>query len=103
MRALVALELLQGCAVVHDDVMDRSTTRRGRPAVHVRFAARHQRARTGAEVDRGRKRETVNGHGVPRSRHCTRTQRSSMLSAGHCTACTFFAIAQVSVRRYSGM
>ncbi|WNV88278.1 polyprenyl synthetase family protein [Umezawaea sp. Da 62-37] len=44
-RALVALELLQGCAVVHDDVMDRSTTRRGRPAAHVRFAAHHQRAR----------------------------------------------------------
>ena len=31
-----------------------------------------------------------------------RTQRSSSVSLGHCTADTFFAIAQVSVRRYSG-
>ncbi|MEO6087891.1 MAG: polyprenyl synthetase family protein [Umezawaea sp.] len=48
-RALVALELLQGCALVHDDVMDRSTTRRGRPAAHVAFATRHQRARWAGE------------------------------------------------------
>ncbi|ACU37689.1 MULTISPECIES: polyprenyl synthetase family protein [Actinosynnema] len=44
-RALVALELLQVCALVHDDVMDRSTTRRGRAAAHVAFAARHRRLR----------------------------------------------------------
>jgi geranylgeranyl diphosphate synthase type I len=44
-RALVALELLQCCALVHDDVMDRSATRRGRPAVHEEFAARHRRRR----------------------------------------------------------
>ncbi|GAA3462671.1 polyprenyl synthetase family protein [Saccharothrix longispora] len=44
-RALIALELLQGCALVHDDVMDRSATRRGRPAAHVAFAARHHRGR----------------------------------------------------------
>ena len=42
-RALISLELLQCCALVHDDVMDRSTTRRGGPAVHVVFANRHQR------------------------------------------------------------
>ncbi|XVV00433.1 polyprenyl synthetase family protein [Actinosynnema sp. CA-248983] len=42
-RALIALELLQGCALVHDDVMDRSTTRRGRPTAHRAFAARHLR------------------------------------------------------------
>jgi geranylgeranyl diphosphate synthase type I len=48
-RALIALELLQGCALVHDDVMDRSTTRRGRPAAHVVFATRHQRARWAGE------------------------------------------------------
>jgi geranylgeranyl diphosphate synthase, type I len=44
-RALVSLELLQCCALVHDDVMDRSATRRGRPAVHEAFAARHRRSR----------------------------------------------------------
>ncbi|MCE7000947.1 polyprenyl synthetase family protein [Saccharothrix sp. S26] len=44
-RALVSLELLQCCALVHDDVMDRSATRRGRQAVHEVFAARHRRHR----------------------------------------------------------
>jgi geranylgeranyl diphosphate synthase type I len=45
-EALVAaassLELLQACALVHDDVIDRSATRRGQPAVHERFAAHHR-------------------------------------------------------------
>lgn len=31
-----------------------------------------------------------------------RTQRSASTSSGHCTAFTFFCIAQLSVRRYSG-
>ncbi|ANZ40174.1 geranylgeranyl pyrophosphate synthase [Lentzea guizhouensis] len=44
-RALVALELLQCCALVHDDVMDRSTVRRGRPTVHEVFMMRHRRSR----------------------------------------------------------
>jgi geranylgeranyl diphosphate synthase, type I len=43
MRALVALELLQACALVHDDVMDRATTRRGRPTSRHTFATRHRR------------------------------------------------------------
>ncbi|MEI2726712.1 MAG: polyprenyl synthetase family protein [Verrucomicrobiota bacterium] len=33
-----ALELLQACALIHDDVMDGSDTRRGMPAAHRRFA-----------------------------------------------------------------
>jgi geranylgeranyl diphosphate synthase type I len=41
-RAAASLELLQACALVHDDVIDRSATRRGRPAVHERFAALHR-------------------------------------------------------------
>lgn len=40
--AAAALELLQASALIHDDVMDASDTRRGRPAVHRQFAARHQ-------------------------------------------------------------
>ncbi|GGK70247.1 geranylgeranyl pyrophosphate synthase [Mangrovihabitans endophyticus] len=39
--ALSALELVQASALIHDDLMDRSDTRRGEPAVHRRFAAQH--------------------------------------------------------------
>jgi geranylgeranyl diphosphate synthase type I len=42
-RAAASLELLHACALVHDDVMDSSDTRRGQPAAHVRFAAEHSR------------------------------------------------------------
>ncbi|MCW0213253.1 MAG: polyprenyl synthetase family protein [Pseudonocardia sp.] len=41
LRALSALELVQASALVHDDLMDASATRRGSPTVHVAFAARH--------------------------------------------------------------
>ena len=43
-RAAAGLELLQTCALVHDDVIDGSDTRRGAPAVHRRFAAMHRAA-----------------------------------------------------------
>jgi geranylgeranyl diphosphate synthase type I len=42
LRGAAALELLQACALVHDDVIDGSDTRRGAPAVHRRFAALHR-------------------------------------------------------------
>jgi geranylgeranyl diphosphate synthase type I len=41
-QASASLELLQACALIHDDVMDGSDTRRGQPSVHRRFAALHR-------------------------------------------------------------
>lgn len=41
-QAATALEFLQACALIHDDVMDGSETRRGLPAVHHRFANQHR-------------------------------------------------------------
>ncbi|NDZ75090.1 polyprenyl synthetase family protein [Streptomyces sp. SID10362] len=41
LRTGAALELLQACALVHDDVMDGSVQRRGAPALHVDLARRH--------------------------------------------------------------
>ncbi|WP_250030871.1 polyprenyl synthetase family protein [Paractinoplanes maris] len=42
--AVSALELVQASALIHDDLMDRSDTRRGEPSVHRRFEARHTEA-----------------------------------------------------------
>ncbi|GAB3668836.1 polyprenyl synthetase family protein [Actinocorallia lasiicapitis] len=39
--AAASLELLQASALIHDDVMDGSDTRRGQPSVHRRFEALH--------------------------------------------------------------
>lgn len=41
-RAATSLELLQASALIHDDLMDRSDTRRGKPAVHKRFEGLHE-------------------------------------------------------------
>lgn len=37
-----ALELLHACALVHDDVIDESATRRGMPTAHVQFTSLHR-------------------------------------------------------------
>ena len=41
-RAAASLDLLHVAALVHDDVMDGSDTRRGVPAAHRQFAAQHR-------------------------------------------------------------
>ena len=41
LRACASLEFLQACALIHDDVMDASDTRRGNPSVHRQFEALH--------------------------------------------------------------
>ncbi|MEU8391597.1 polyprenyl synthetase family protein [Micromonospora sp. NPDC048843] len=55
--ALAALELLHTFALVHDDVMDASTTRRGRPTAHIALAEQHIAA--GHRGDPGRFGEAV--------------------------------------------
>jgi geranylgeranyl diphosphate synthase type I len=40
--AAASLELLQASALIHDDYMDGSDTRRGKPSVHRRFEALHR-------------------------------------------------------------
>ena len=40
-RAATSLEFLQACALIHDDVMDASDTRRGLPATHRQFESLH--------------------------------------------------------------
>lgn len=44
LTAISALELVQAGALIHDDLMDASRTRRGRPTIHVEFADRHAEA-----------------------------------------------------------
>ena len=41
-KASSSLELLHACALIHDDVMDGSDTRRGRPSVHRHFESLHR-------------------------------------------------------------
>lgn len=41
-QSAASLEFLQACALIHDDVMDSSDTRRGKPATHREFATYHR-------------------------------------------------------------
>ncbi|MFD7300466.1 polyprenyl synthetase family protein [Streptomyces pharetrae] len=52
LRIGAALELLQTCALVHDDVMDGAALRRGRPALHADVRAQYAGHAPPARVDR---------------------------------------------------
>ncbi|WP_163010589.1 polyprenyl synthetase family protein [Streptomyces dangxiongensis] len=52
LRIGAALELLQTCALVHDDVMDGSARRRGRPALHAELSAQYTGAASPRRVSR---------------------------------------------------
>ncbi len=41
-RAAASMEFLQACALIHDDIMDDSDTRRGLPSTHRRFQDLHR-------------------------------------------------------------
>jgi len=51
-RAATAMEFFQAAALLHDDVMDDSDTRRGMPAAHRRLADEHAAAQWSGSSDR---------------------------------------------------
>ena len=63
LRLFSALELLHACALVHDDVIDDSATRRGLPTVHVHFADLHRSSQLARVV---RTVRDVGGHSARR-------------------------------------
>ncbi|MFJ9351230.1 polyprenyl synthetase family protein [Streptomyces sp. NPDC101237] len=52
LRTAAALELIQTCALVHDDLMDEASTRRGAPALHVDVTAQYTGTAPGPAAQR---------------------------------------------------
>ena len=52
LQAGAALELLHAFALIHDDLMDDSDTRRGRPALHRQIGGQHRRHAWAGDPDR---------------------------------------------------
>ncbi|MGW7094703.1 polyprenyl synthetase family protein [Streptomyces sp. NPDC054874] len=62
LRLGAALELIQTCALIHDDVIDGSSLRRSAPALHVAFAEDHTRSGLrGDRADYGRSAASLAG------------------------------------------
>ncbi|MBI9000873.1 polyprenyl synthetase family protein [Corynebacterium sp. CCM 9185] len=51
LEAVSALELIQACALIHDDIIDSSDTRRGRPTVHRTVEKLHRNAGWAGDSD----------------------------------------------------
>lgn len=51
-QAGAALELFQAAALIHDDIIDRSDTRRGGPSVHKQFSTLHTDSRWSLDEER---------------------------------------------------
>ncbi|MFM6963397.1 MAG: polyprenyl synthetase family protein, partial [Micrococcales bacterium] len=51
-KICAALELFHAAALVHDDLIDQSDTRRGNPAMHKRFEALHSESQFSGQADR---------------------------------------------------
>ncbi|MFE9687492.1 polyprenyl synthetase family protein [Streptomyces sp. NPDC006285] len=51
LQVAASLEMFHAFALIHDDIMDRSATRRGRPTVHRALAADHAHGRSAAAAD----------------------------------------------------
>ncbi|MFD9619522.1 polyprenyl synthetase family protein [Streptomyces virginiae] len=49
LRVAAALELIQSCALIHDDVMDQSAVRRGKPSFHTQIALQYPEAAAARE------------------------------------------------------
>ncbi|GAB3127805.1 polyprenyl synthetase family protein [Tsukamurella serpentis] len=52
LRACSSLEFVQACALIHDDIIDASLTRRGRPTTHREFARMHAERSWSGSPDR---------------------------------------------------
>ncbi|ASE56206.1 MULTISPECIES: polyprenyl synthetase family protein [Corynebacterium] len=52
MNAVSALELIQACALIHDDIIDDADTRRGAPTIHKVFEAKHEAHSWNGAADR---------------------------------------------------
>ncbi|MFI1979908.1 MULTISPECIES: polyprenyl synthetase family protein [Streptomyces] len=62
LRTAAAMELIQTCALIHDDVMDGSRLRRGEPALHVALALQYRTGgRDGAEARFGKSAAVLAG------------------------------------------
>ena len=59
LRAISSLELIQACALIHDDIIDASDSRRGNPTVHRLVESRHRAANHFGDAERYGRNEAI--------------------------------------------